>query len=212
MQFNLNYINFQQNFQKKKTRFKIPNENFFLIHNAFKNENLSEKKGHDLSQYLKFLPKSFITDRSSPFFGSNLWLNRQGRIDLLSDSFGANENFKKLNNFDFIFKFDPTFKISKNKQKKKSSNYNRIISIGQSQEEKIIRYVFEKNEKNNYLHENLKKIKILNRKNVKNQFISIFFLFIVEYKFSQHIKIYEFMFSSCFFFFTLILKYIIFLN
>ncbi len=171
------------------------------------NKNIKLSKHNNHKKYLKFLPNSFIEDKTSPFFASFLWLQKLGRIDLINDSLGTEENVKFLNDSEYDFKFDPTFQISKKKKKKK--NLNPIIFVGKSREEKIMVFTIQETNQISDAKINHKKIEKFTATKVNKKNLFIMFAWIFELKIHSWSNFEKILFSLLMILFTLLSKILV---
>ena len=97
-----------------------------------------------INLYKNFLPRSFMEDTSAPFFGSYMWLQRIGRLDLHDEMNKEKDKNFFSHNFDKNFRPDPVFKISKKTKKKKYNTILSTISVGKNREELMIAFDYNK--------------------------------------------------------------------
>lgn len=128
--FKLSFKNFRGIIGKNRNCYY----NFYYKSLQMKEEN--NKISLEFLKYQKYLPRSFVSDRSAPFLGSFLWLQKIGRTELIRNFKNSKKSFESK----FKYKEDPIFKISKKNQKQKDRKKMPKLSIGKLVEEKIIMY------------------------------------------------------------------------
>ncbi|AFP65257.1 hypothetical protein CMESO_55 (nucleomorph) [Chroomonas mesostigmatica CCMP1168] len=153
----------------------------------------------NIKNYQKFLPDSFLVDKSAPFLVSLLWLQKIGRTDLTKKLNQGESTLTLFSNSSLSFRGDPIFNIQKKIRKKKKQKNNIPLSLGKNIEDKLILFEYKKIKKTKTPNFKSKKKYINNEITRLNFSYSLLELKLVNYSIIQRLVFCVFFLMTAFF-------------